>query len=72
MNRDLRAASPTFPKGNKHGTLSSNFGIHTWLLSWKGAQYAKNFVIIAFTNPVTCFLCNVGVNVHQHNQLILV
>ena len=55
------AASPTFPKGKKHGTLSSYFGIHLWLLPGKVAQFTKNLAIIAFTNPVTCFLCNVGV-----------
>ena len=62
MNRDLRAASSTFPKGKKRGILSSHFGIHLWLLPGKGAQYTKNFAINAFTNPMTCFLCNVGEN----------
>jgi len=31
------------------------------LLPGKSAQYTKNLAIIAFANPVTCFLCNVGV-----------
>ena len=71
MNRDLRAASSTFPKGKKHGTLSSLLGIYPWLFPGKGAQYTRKLVIIAFTNPVTCFLCNDGVNMEKRITYIL-
>jgi hypothetical protein len=62
MNRDLRAASLTFPKGKKNGTLTSHYLIHPWLLPGKSTQYTQHLAIIAFTNPVTSFLCSVGVH----------